>query len=85
MFEEMRMEGEKTLVKCFLCRREVQFGPHVYNGKTIPPWDIFVCDTCYQANWDGIVPGTFPHLIAHLKSKSIEIRPNKRGWIDWPV
>jgi hypothetical protein len=71
------------MIKCFLCELPFQFGPHVYNGRRIPEWDI-VCSGCYKGNWDGIVPETRPHLLPYLKSKGIDVKPNAQGWIDWP-
>jgi len=78
------MEGEKIIYDCFLCHLPFQFGPHVYNGKYIAPWDMMVCDACYRGNWDGIVPQVRPHLVPYLQSKGVEIRYNANGWIDWP-
>jgi hypothetical protein len=56
---------------CFLCRGSFQFGPHLYRGQPITPWGIMVCLTCFDGNHDGIVPATYPHLIAHLRDKGI--------------
>lgn len=78
------MNEPKIMYECFLCRSQFQFGPHAYRGKPINAWDMVVCDTCYKANWDGIVPLTYPHLIARLKSRGIGISLNRKGWIDWP-
>lgn len=75
----------KFLYECFLCGRDFQFGPHVYDGKHIGPWNIQVCRGCYQGNWDGIVIEGRPKLVEHLKSLGIEIKRNARGWVDWPV
>jgi hypothetical protein len=79
------MEGEKIIYDCFLCSFPFQFGPHVYDGKFIPGWDVMVCDGCYRGNWDGIVPSTRPHVVPYLQSKGIEVRYNAKGWIDWPT
>jgi hypothetical protein len=72
------------MVKCFLCETPFQFGPHIYNGRRIPEWDMMVCRGCYQGNWDGIVPESRPRLLPYLKSKGITVKPNAQGWIDWP-
>lgn len=78
------MNDHKIIYDCFLCRRPFQFGPGLYAGKPIKPWDIMVCDSCSRGNHDGIVPATYPHLIEHLKSRGIAIAINSKGWIDWP-
>jgi hypothetical protein len=74
----------KIMVDCFLCEREFQFGPHVYDGEPIPAWGINVCRTCRDSNWDGLVPALHPRLIEHLKAQGIEIDLNEKGWINWP-
>ena len=78
------MNETKTMTACFLCKRQVQVGPHRYEGRNVPAWNVFICDTCRSANWDGVVPGTYPHLIEHLKSHRIEIKLNAKGWLDIP-
>jgi hypothetical protein len=72
------------MVKCLLCGRPFQFGPHDFAGRHIPQWDIKVCHGCYSGNWDGVVPGRFPHLVSHLQSMGIEVKLNARGMIEWP-
>ena len=78
------MKDEAPMAECFLCKRAFQFGEHIYAGKRIPAWDIMVCDSCYKGNWDGIVPGTRPHLVPYLQSRGIKVTYNASGWIDWP-
>ena len=43
-----------------------------------------VCETCYSANWDGVVLETHPQLETHLRSHGISIKRNAKGWIDFP-
>jgi len=78
------MTDHPCLSQCFLCRRAFPFGPGRYAGKPIRAWDIMVCDTCLNGNWDGIVPSTYPHLIEYLKSRGIAVVLNAKGWLDWP-
>lgn len=78
------MQAFEHMCDCFLCRRAFQCGPHRYDGRRIPAWDIMVCDTCYRGNHDGIVPETYPHLAEHLRSRAIVIETNAKGWIPWP-
>lgn len=70
--------------QCFLCGQPFRSGPQVYGGRRIPAWDIMVCNTCRSGNWDGIVPGTRPHLLPYLQSKGIAVTLNAKGWIPWP-
>ncbi len=74
----------KYICECFLCKRRFQFGPQVYDGKRIPSWNVMVCRNCYDANWDGIVPETHPHLIPYLQSRGGRVALNEHGWISWP-
>ncbi len=69
---------------CFLCGSSFQFGPHLYDGKWIRDWRIIVCMRCRSANWDGIVPTTYPQLAAHFKAAGIQPVINAKGWISWP-
>lgn len=78
------MTEQQNMAECFLCQRPFPFGPRRYYGRPIEAWNIMVCDICYGANEGGIVPGTYPHLVAHLESRGVAITPNVRGWIDWP-
>jgi hypothetical protein len=80
----MTMQGDKTFYECFLCSQPFQFGPHVYNGRHIPQWDVQLCDRCLRGNWDGIVLEGHPNLKRHLAEKGVEIRLNARGWLDIP-
>ena len=80
----MRMEGEKIMSECFLCGSEAQQGPHIYNIRNASHWNVLACDTCVKSNWDGIIPGRFPHLEEHLKASKIPVATNENGWIAWP-
>ena len=78
------MPDIKIMTDCFMCKRPVQVGPHRYDGRNVPAWNVFICDGCRRANWDGLVPETYPHLIEHLKSKGIDVKLNAKGWLDIP-
>lgn len=78
------MTEDKFMTECFMCKRDVQAGPHRFEGRNVPAWGIFICHGCRDGNWDGIVPATYPHLIDHLKSKGIKIVLNASGWLDIP-
>lgn len=72
-------------IECFLCKQKFQFGPHAYDGRYISAWKISICHTCSSGNWDGIVPGTYPHLMQHLAASGIVATLNAKGWLDIPA
>jgi hypothetical protein len=78
------MPQYRHMIACFLCKRQFQFGAHVYEGGRIRAWDIMVCHRCRRANHDGIVPALHPYLVTHLKTRGIEPRKNAKGLICWP-
>lgn len=78
------MAEYKHMVPCFLCQRDVQFGPHVYDAKAVPQWGIYICRSCKAGNWDGIVLEMHPRLKAHLEKHGIPIKLNAKGWLDIP-
>lgn len=81
-----KLDEHAVMYDCFLCRCNFQFGPHIYSGKPIRAWGgIMVCKTCLDANADGIVPTTYPHLEAHLKNLGVVSPTNEQGWISIPL
>src|ERR1700704_721238 len=76
------MATYKHMIQCFLCKRQFQFGAHVYEGDRVRDWDVMVCHRCRRANYEGIVPAVHPHLIAHLKRKGIKAEINARDGSD---
>ena len=71
----------KLMLNCPLCHTEFQFGPHRYDGKHIPRYDMTVCHTCYSANWDGWAPHLEKFIESHLASKKIPLPSrNSKGW-----
>ena len=78
------MATYKHMIQCFLCEPQFQFGARVYEGGWVRDWDVMVCHRCRRANFEGIVPALYPHLIARLKRKGIKAETNARGWLRWP-
>ena len=78
------MTEYREMTDCFLCKSAFQFGPHRYEGCRVPAWDIMICNICRSANWDGVVPGSFPHLIEHLEKRGIDYQLNDKGWFSIP-
>lgn len=67
---------------CDACGAPYHHGPHRYDGHKIHAYDMMVCDTCYNANWDGWAPLREPGIIKHLEGKGIPIpKRNSKGWI----
>jgi len=64
---------------CFFCKRSFQCGPHRYDGRRYPAWDMNICDSCYGANWDGFLATN--RLVEHLKSRSVSFQYNDKGHI----
>lgn len=76
------MSEHKFIKLCFMCGSEYQMGPHQYDGKYIPKYQIGVCRGCYDGNWDGWAPHCEEKLIAHLKKQSLPVpERNEKGWL----
>jgi hypothetical protein len=70
---------------CYLCSRDFHFGNGRYYGRWISKWEISICQTCLNGNWDGIVlAGPHSKLRKHLEQKGIEITLNENGWLPIP-
>lgn len=54
------------MIKCHTCDSEFKFGPHEYRGRKILLYDIMVCSSCFQANWDGWQPRLESRVTARL-------------------
>lgn len=75
------MDEFKFMVRCDMCGREFQMGPHVYEGKYIKRYKLNACDGCFGSNWDGWGPFYEEQFVAHLVKLGIPIpERNIRGW-----
>lgn len=75
------MSEEKIMCQCDMCGNKFQMGQHVYNGKFISRYQISVCKSCWDGNWDGWAPHYEQRLIAHLQKKGIPLpERNAKGW-----
>ena len=87
-FEEVnmpsKMQGDKVMYGCALCKRQFQFGPHIYEGRHIKEWNVEICDNCIKSNWDGVMIDRHPSLRQHLEKNGAEIKLNSRGWLNIP-
>jgi hypothetical protein len=66
----------KFMQHCELCGTNVQFGAHIYDGKFIPAYKLFVCSSCYAANWDGWAPNYESAVTRHLREDYAWQRPH---------
>ena len=74
--------AEKLMFPCDLCSKMFQMGPHIYDGKFIVRYQLSVCKSCWDNNWDGWGPYLERRLIAHLRAKDIPVpERNAKGWI----
>ena len=65
------MTEHKVMEKCELCGGQYQHGPHLYEGERSKLFDMVVCSTCWESNWDGWAPHLEQILLAHLKTKGL--------------
>lgn len=73
-------EDKKTHV-CFTCEGRFQHEEHIY-GRYIERYQIEVCSTCWQFNWDGWPSDRAEKIIKHLKEKGLPVPPmNTKGWL----
>ena len=70
------MSDEKFIKQCEICGNNYQHGPHRYEGHLCELYDLWVCDACWEGNWDGWNPRLEPILLAHLRKKDLPI-PNR--------
>ncbi len=67
------MTEHKVAYACFMCGSQFRMGPHVYDGKHIHSYDISVCKSCYDGNWDGWASHNEQRLLAHLKERGLPV------------
>jgi hypothetical protein len=71
----------KNICACQMCGSKYQMGPQIYEGKHIVAYDLDVCQSCYDGNWDGWAPHYEGKLLAHLREKSMPVpERNEKGW-----
>ena len=74
-------EDKKTHI-CFTCGRKFQMQEHVYDGTWIRNYQIEVCKSCYNMNWDGWTTDRSTRIIKHLQEKGLPIPEfNEKGWL----
>ncbi|WP_375209110.1 hypothetical protein [Hyphomonas jannaschiana] len=78
------MSEFKNFERCALCGQQTRFGPHVYEGRPIPLWNVFLCNICDSSNHDGIVPHMHPKFIGELKASGAPMMLNEDGFLKIP-
>jgi hypothetical protein len=71
------------MYECELCGKDIQMGPHRYEGKMLSGYRLQVCVSgCYEGNLDGWTQHYEAKLLARLKELGIEPPPlNAKGWL----
>ena len=85
--ERKHVKEIKNMINCFCCNKEFQFGPHEYQGLYVTGYEITVCRSCYNGNWDGWAPVYEGRFLGHLSERGVEFpKRNGAGWLprDWP-
>ena len=76
------MTDPKFMQHCEPCGTNVQFGAHIYDGKFIPAYKVFVCCVCYDANLDGWTAQYESAITRHLRDDGLSVPArNEKGWL----
>jgi hypothetical protein len=71
----------KHMYLCQMCGAEYHMGAHRYDGKHIPRYNLDVCKSCYESNWDGWAPHYESKLVEHLRKQNLPLpERNEKGW-----
>jgi len=75
------MTEDKKTHKCFVCDHKFQHEEHIY-GHFIKSYQIEVCPSCWQTNYDGWPQDITEKIIKHLKKNGLRIPPmNAKDWL----
>lgn len=75
------MEEGNIMIKCDLCYRSFQFGPHRYDGEYLSQYKMAVCDWCLRGHCDGVGPSHEDQFKKHLDANNIPLpERNAKGW-----
>lgn len=76
------MTTENIMSTCDVCGGQFRYGPHRYDLRRNQTYDIMVCDTCHQANWDGWAPHYEEKVTKRLKEKGLPLPArNQKDWL----
>jgi len=80
--EHNELNTEKIIQACDLCGSSYQHGPHRYEGHKSYLYEIMVCDSCWQSNWDGWGPEFEKKLLSLLEDKGLPVpERNEKGYL----
>ena len=65
------MNKDRFMFTCPLCGNEYQHGPHLYEGHNLKLYGIWVCNNCYEFNWDGWTSHNEEKLLKILKENGL--------------
>ena len=78
------MDTRKFSYPCDVCGKSLQRGPHRYEGKINKTYDILVCDSCRNGNWDGWAPHYENKIIKIIQKKGLPLPSrNEKGWLPY--
>jgi hypothetical protein len=77
------MDKQKVVLKCEVCDREYQHGPHKYKGHRLHLYgDLSCCSACWDGNVDGWAEHLEPVLLKHLEQEDLPVpERNAKGWL----
>lgn len=64
-------EKNPFMETCFFCGRKFQFGEHEYAGNWLEEFRVHICNTCKDANWDGLAPVNEQKFLKHLEQNNL--------------
>ncbi len=67
---------------CHVCNRVKNNGNGKYDLRKCSGYEIFVCDSCFEGNWDGWGLHCEPRILAILEEKGLlPPKRNAKGWL----
>jgi hypothetical protein len=67
---------------CFFCSQSFAAGGGHWGGRWLPCYQISVCNSCFNSNWDGWHLDAEEKLVKHLQEKGIALpKRNEKGWL----
>lgn len=67
------MSSEHYKKKCQVCSREFDYGPHVYQGRYLPRYQMVACNSCLRAHHDGWGLEAEKCILQHLNQSGIDV------------
>jgi len=77
-----RSHDQPIYGSCDICREQKRCGPHLYEGRGVPAWGMWVCDICRLTN--DVPPAYEAQTVARLNAKGISFSRNAKGFIIIP-